>query len=71
MTAKRPQFDGNVRPMKNVTVRIPDDLHTLIEKAAETDRRSFNAEILWLAEQGLQRQPGTGQPAPATGDGAP
>jgi hypothetical protein len=52
--------------MKNITVRIPDDLHTLIEKAAETDRRSFNAEILWLAEQGLQQQPGGRGPQAST-----
>lgn len=57
--------------MKNITVRVPDDLHALIEKAAETDRRSFNAEILWLAEQGLQQQSGgKGQQAPETGDEA-
>jgi predicted HicB family RNase H-like nuclease len=43
--------------MKNVNVRIPDELHARIKNAADTDRRSLNAEILWLIEQGLERQP--------------
>jgi predicted HicB family RNase H-like nuclease len=43
--------------MKNVNVRVPDDLHARIKAAAETDRRSLNAEILWLIEQGLERAP--------------
>ena len=42
--------------MKNVNVRIPDELHVRIQQAAETDRRSLNAEILWLIEQGLGKE---------------
>ena len=41
--------------MKNVNVRIPDELHARIGKAAEHDRRSLNAEILWLIERGLDQ----------------
>ena len=40
--------------MKNVNVRIPEDLHARIQQAAEHDRRSLNAEILWLIEHGLE-----------------
>jgi len=39
--------------VKNVNVRIPDELHARIQQAAEHDRRSLNAEILWLTERGL------------------
>lgn len=41
--------------MKNVNVRIPDDLHARIKQAAGHDRRSLNAEILWLIECGLNQ----------------
>ena len=39
--------------MKNLNLRIPDELHERFKEAAEHDRRSLNAEILWLAERGL------------------
>jgi predicted HicB family RNase H-like nuclease len=41
---------------KNVNVRIPDELHARIKRAAEQDRRSLNAEILHLAERGLDEE---------------
>jgi hypothetical protein len=41
--------------MKQINVRIPDDLHARIITAAETDRRSINAEILWLIEKTLDK----------------
>ena len=41
--------------MKNINVRIPDELHARIKAAADHDHRSVNAEILWLIEQGLER----------------
>lgn len=40
--------------MKNVNVRFPDDLHAQIKQAAERDKRSLNAEILWLIERALK-----------------
>lgn len=42
--------------MKNVNVRIPDELHVRIQQSAERERRSLNAEILWLIERGLGTQ---------------
>jgi predicted HicB family RNase H-like nuclease len=42
--------------MKNLNVRFPDDLHARIQQAAEQDRRSVNAEILWLIERGLDQE---------------
>jgi len=44
--------------MKNINVRFPEDLHEQIRQAAERDRRSVNAEILWLIERGLTREEG-------------
>lgn len=43
--------------MKNVNVRIPDELHARIQRASERERRSLNAEILWLIERGLEGHP--------------
>jgi predicted HicB family RNase H-like nuclease len=52
--------------MKHVNVRMPDDLHVRLAAQAETDRRSLNAEILWLIEQGLQQlEGGSGVSSPA------
>ena len=42
--------------MKNINVRVPDDLHARIKQASEDDRRSLNAEILWLIEHGLDQE---------------
>jgi hypothetical protein len=40
--------------MKSVNVRFPDDLHARVKAVSERDRRSLNAQILWLIEKGLQ-----------------
>jgi len=50
--------------MKNINVRVPDYLHAQVKRAAERDRRSLNAEILWLIERGLEE-------GAAEGDGRP
>jgi len=39
--------------MKKVTIRIPDELHTEIAKAAKRNRRSLNSEILHAIESYL------------------
>jgi hypothetical protein len=39
--------------MIRITLRLPDDLHAQVTAAAERDRRSLNAEILYLIEKGL------------------
>ena len=38
---------------KNISVRMPDDLHALIKESADADHRSVNSQILWLLETGL------------------
>jgi hypothetical protein len=40
-----------------MTVRLPGDLLTRLRSAAERDRRSVHAEILWLLEHALADQP--------------
>ena len=37
----------------NFSIWLPDDLHAKLKAAAERDRRSIHAEILWLLEQQL------------------
>jgi predicted DNA-binding protein len=52
--------------MKSISVRFPDELHERLKQASETDRRSVNAEILWLVEQGLEHaEGGSGVSSPA------
>ena len=52
--------------MKHVNLRVPDDLHARVKAASDADRRSLNAEILWLIEQGLALQEGgSGVSSPA------
>jgi hypothetical protein len=38
---------------KNISIRIPSDLHALIKEAADADHRSLNSQIIWLLETGL------------------
>jgi predicted HicB family RNase H-like nuclease len=42
--------------MKNITLRLPDDLHALVVAAADQDERSLNGEIIWLLRQALERR---------------
>ena len=37
--------------MKQLQVRLPDELHATLKALAEADRRSLNAEIVVLLEQ--------------------
>lgn len=36
--------------MKQISLRLPDDLHTRLRAEAERNRRSLHAEILWRLE---------------------
>jgi hypothetical protein len=42
--------------MVNYSLRVPDELYAKIKVAAEQERRSIHAEILWLLEQSLEAQ---------------
>lgn len=41
---------------KNISVRVPDELHARIKEAARLDRRSLNSEILALIEEALTKR---------------
>jgi hypothetical protein len=42
--------------IKRTSVYIPHDLADRVLQSAKIHRRSFNQELLWLAEQGLCSQ---------------
>ena len=49
--------------MAQFTIRVPDELHADVKRAAEEDRRSGNGEIEWLLAAALARRrhtPGSG-----------
>jgi len=37
--------------VKKISLRLPDELHDQVKAAAERNRRSLHAEILWRLEQ--------------------
>ena len=39
---------------KQITLRLPDELHERLKVAAAQDRRSLHAQLLVYAEQGLE-----------------
>jgi hypothetical protein len=50
--------------MKNVNVRLGDDLHARVKDAAATDERSLNGEIAWLLKAGLDMRDTKPEPVP-------
>lgn len=50
--------------MKQLTLRLPDDLHARLKEASARDQRSMHAQILWLLERTL-RDGGDEQPRKA------
>jgi hypothetical protein len=41
--------------MKQLYLRLPDELHEYLVKLAERERRSLNAQIVYLLEQATQQ----------------
>jgi predicted HicB family RNase H-like nuclease len=40
--------------MKHINLRLPDDLHAAVSRAAEADRRSLNSMIIVMIEKALR-----------------
>lgn len=40
--------------MKQLNVRLPDDLHAALKALAQREHRSLNAEIVSLLERGVE-----------------
>jgi predicted DNA-binding protein len=55
--------------VKNFNIRLPDDLHERLVKAAAEDKRSAHSEILWLIENGLDERQATAAPGLTAGPG--
>ncbi len=43
--------------MKNVNVRLDDELHARVKESADTEGRSLNSQIAWLLKLGLGDTP--------------
>ena len=41
---------------KQITLRLPDELHERLKAAAEHDHRSLHAQVLVYAERGLDEE---------------
>jgi predicted DNA-binding protein len=41
---------------KQITLRLPDELHERLKEAAEHNRRSLHAEILWRLEHDQEQE---------------
>ena len=41
--------------VKQISLRLPDDMHERLKATSERDRRSLHAEILWRLERDLKR----------------
>jgi hypothetical protein len=39
--------------MKQLYLRLPDELHEVLVKLAEKERRSLNAQVIYLLEQAV------------------
>lgn len=40
--------------MKSVSIRVDEDLYRQIKELADKERRPFSAQILYLAEKGIE-----------------
>jgi predicted transcriptional regulator len=44
--------------MKQITLRLPDDLHTQLKELAEHEHRSLHAQVLHIVQQAVPAPPG-------------
>ena len=44
------------QPIQKMSIYFPLDVLEAVRNAAKKDKRSFNAEVLWIIQQYLDRQ---------------
>jgi hypothetical protein len=49
--------------MKQLNVRLPDDLHVALKALADTDHRSLNSEVVVLLERAVANRTARDSPA--------
>ena len=49
---------GYSAEMKQITLRLPDDLHARLKELAEQEHRSLHAQVLHIVEQAVPATPG-------------
>jgi hypothetical protein len=42
--------------MKQIALRLPDDLHADLVELAKRDQRSLHAQVLWILRQALKAE---------------
>jgi hypothetical protein len=42
--------------MKQIALRLPDDLHAELVEWAKRERRSINAQLLWIIQHAVDRE---------------
>jgi hypothetical protein len=47
--------------MKQLNLRLPDDLHAALSAAAEADRRSLNSMVIVMIEEALKARAARGE----------
>lgn len=59
--------------MKQMTLRLPDDLHAALKALAESEQRSLHGQIMHLVLRAVAEQGGTSEHAipPPPEDGGP
>lgn len=47
--------------VKELKIRLPDDLAGRVQRSADADKRTINRQVEWLLERGLQARSNIGR----------
>jgi hypothetical protein len=45
--------------MKQVGLRLPDDLHAVLVECAKREKRSLHAQLLWIVQRAMDEERAT------------
>jgi hypothetical protein len=48
--------DGMIEDVRNLGVRVSDELHAWLTALAEREHRSLNGQVVWMLERERERQ---------------